>query len=367
MNSLINKLKFIFKEEGSLNLIIRLFRYLVYRIKRYIINSDNEKNNWQILKREMNIKRVFLIGNGPSLNKTPLHLLNDETTFCLNRFNLFFERISWRPDMYGISDDVVILDMLNEISNIKEEISYLFLPDIHPSSPIFVNYKKIINDHEKIYWFHPDKIGFSNNLPSLGLNKTITNVAIQILVFLGFKEIYLVGVDVDYITHDSAINLDQRHLKSNYNDDPNHFDSRYFGSGRKYHIPRMDETMQKYKEAKFFCDSYGVKVYNATIGGKLEIFPRVDFRSIFNIDAVEELNLILNVIGKDSGGNNNFSQAIPKAIKISNINELNSNSHYTIMPFSLGYNYLRQLLPTHLPLGPYNNEYLFINRYYKIK
>ena len=107
-------------------------------------------------------KRVFLIGNGPSLNKTPLHLLENEITFCMNRFNLMFERLSWKPNMYGVSDDVVILDMLDEITNIKKDVEYFFLPDIHPSSPISINYKNIIKDHKKIYWFHPDQIGFSD-------------------------------------------------------------------------------------------------------------------------------------------------------------------------------------------------------------
>jgi len=32
---------------------------------------------------------------------------------------------------------------------------------------------------------------------------------------------------------------------------------------------------------KRHCDSRGIQVYNATRGGKLEVFPRVDFDTLF--------------------------------------------------------------------------------------
>ena len=53
--------------------------------------------SWSHLKNKYKNKRVFLIGNGPSLKKTPLHFLKNEYTIVFNRFNLFFERINWIP------------------------------------------------------------------------------------------------------------------------------------------------------------------------------------------------------------------------------------------------------------------------------
>jgi len=257
---------------------------------------------------------------------------------------------------------VVILDMLEEIRTIKNEVKYFFLPDIHPSSPVYVNYKNIIQDHDKIYWFHPDKIGFSSKLPSLGINKTVANVAIQILVYLGFKEIYLVGIDLDYKTHETADDLDNRHLESNLNDDPNHFDPRYFGTGRKYHIPRMKETFDKFKEAKQFCDKHDVQIYNATIGGKLEIFPRVKFRSIFNISLEHELDLLLRVLNLSNNGYKSFGEAFPTANKISKNDDWDMGSDFIITPFETGFDFIPKHVLTYLPLGPFNDEYIFIKR-----
>ena len=36
-----------------------------------------------------------------------------------------------------------------------------------------------------------------------------------------------------------------------------------------------------YEQSRRVCDSLGVQVLNATVGGKLEVFPRVDYRSLF--------------------------------------------------------------------------------------
>jgi hypothetical protein len=36
-----------------------------------------------------------------------------------------------------------------------------------------------------------------------------------------------------------------------------------------------------YEKAKEVCDALGIKVFNATVGGKLEVFPRVNYKDLF--------------------------------------------------------------------------------------
>ena len=238
----------------------------------------------------------------------------------------------------------------------------MFLPDIHPSAPINTNYKRLIEDTDSMHWIHLDKIGFSTKLPSIGINKTVTNVALQILVYLGFREIYLVGVDLDYNNIKSAVNVDGRTLIATQNDDANHFDPRYFSGGRKYHIPRMDETIEKFNDAKKFCDLNGVKVYNATIGGKLEVFPRVDFRDLFDMQINEELNLILHISGKENMNVENLNDAFPTAVRINSKEEWENDSQYTIVPIELGTELVSSHIISHIVLGPIGSEYIFIKR-----
>ncbi len=361
-NNSLSKIKYILVEEGLINLIRRIARYLAYRIKRLSKSSQNDIKKWEVLKSKTTGKRAFFIGGGPSLNKTPLHLLENEATLCANRFNLMFDRLNWRPSMYTVADDVVMLDMIDELDEIKDDVEALFLPDIHPSAPISVNYQKLIGNSENIYWYHLDKMVFSNELPSIGLNKTVTNVAIQILVYLGYKEIYLLGIDHDYGAHDKVSNLDNRHLESTVDNDPNHFDPRYFGSGRKYHIPRLDETLEKYKEAKIFAEKNGVTIFNATVGGKLEVFERVDLKSLFAYSLESELDLIMNVLGLNNAGHEQFIDAFPSAIKISREDQWDETAKEIIVPAEIGFKLIPKYVLTYLPLGPFNNEYLFVKR-----
>jgi hypothetical protein len=44
----------------------------------------------------------------------------------------------------------------------------------------------------------------------------------------------------------------------------------------------VDKTTKAYQSAKAYADAHGIKVYNATRGGKLEVFERVDFDSLFD-------------------------------------------------------------------------------------
>ena len=45
--------------------------------------------------------------------------------------------------------------------------------------------------------------------------------------------------------------------------------------------PDMAYTFSAYEVAKENAEKKGIKIYNATRGGKLEVFERVDFDSLF--------------------------------------------------------------------------------------
>jgi hypothetical protein len=92
---------------------------------------------------------------------------------------------------------------------------------------------------------------------------------IQFAAYMGFKEIYLIGVDCNYSKDNSTISADS------------YFDKRLFNSGRQYAAPEVDTNMLAFARAKEVCDKEGIHIYNATRGGKLEIFPRIDLDTLF--------------------------------------------------------------------------------------
>ena len=74
-------------------------------------------------------ERIFVMGNGPSLNKMDLSLLEGDNVFALNRCSLLFDRIKWRPKFYCAFDLTVIPDNLDEFNDLK--IEYKFFSTKH--------------------------------------------------------------------------------------------------------------------------------------------------------------------------------------------------------------------------------------------
>ena len=63
-------------------------------------------------------------------------------------------------------------------------------------------------------------------------------------------------------------------------DDPNHFHPDYFGKGKKWHDPQLDQVRTCYEYAKNVFEEHGRRIYNASKGGKLEVFPRVEYDTL---------------------------------------------------------------------------------------
>ena len=70
-------------------------------------------------------------------------------------------------------------------------------------------------------------------------------------------------------------------------DDPNHFHKDYFGKGKTWKDPKLDRVGMNYVQAKTAYEAVGRKIYNATIGGKLEIFDRVDYNDLLQKDKID--------------------------------------------------------------------------------
>jgi hypothetical protein len=166
------------------------------------------------------------------------------------------------------------------------QVDYAFFPDIHPSN---VEFNALIDSKDNVYWLEVDKPGFHDKLPQCGINKTVANAGIQIGIFLGFKRIVLLGIDVDFGNH-SVIKLNSRNWVSNEHD-TNHFDPHYFGHGRKFHDPTTSLMIEKFGEARVFAESRGVEIVNGSDYGQLHVFERKSLATLlpFSFQEQEEL------------------------------------------------------------------------------
>jgi len=213
-------------------------------------------------------QRCFIIGNGPSLRKTDLSLLRHETTFGLNRIYLLFDEIGFATTYHVAVNRLVLEQTTGEISNL--------------SIPSFISWKS-----RDLIEFHPNMIflravyrygpSFFNDIADgIWEGMTVTYVAMQIAYYMGFEKVILIGVDHNFETkgkpHTTVVSP---------GDDPNHFSPHYFGKGFRWQLPDLETSELAYRIADYQFRSSGREIVDATIGGKLEVFPKVDYASLF--------------------------------------------------------------------------------------
>ncbi len=254
---------------------MRLERTLRYRLaSKSIILTDNEKR-LSDLKNAYLGKRAFIIGNGPSLNQCDLTLLKDEVTFGVN--SIFLNESGFCPTYYVVEDVFVAEDRAEQINAYSGPTKF------------FGNYLRYcLDDAEDTIWLnvifryddYPNFPYFSKNaLRKVWTGGTVTYLCLQLAYYMGFDEIYLIGFDHLYqIPSDSEVDGTAIVSRSA---DPNHFDPNYFGKGYRWHDPRVDRMEQSYQKARKFFKADGRKIYNATVGGNLNVFERVDYYSLF--------------------------------------------------------------------------------------
>ena len=335
------------------------------RIQAQRLRSEYHAENcrkWALLENRYAGKRAFLIGNGPSLNRTPLHLLESEHTICFNRFNLMFERLSWRPTMYMNVDPLVATDMAAEIDQIVPQVEHAFLPDHHYDLSGY--FRGQVQDRENIYWLYEAPMGPFHRPPRFSAAGSVASAGLQVLVYMGFDPIYLIGVDLNYRIHETAVEDDVGGIVSTADDDPNHFDPRYFGTGRNYHQP--DAAVVRFQadtwaRLKRQTDRMGKRIVNAGVGGALDLFRRVDLRELLAPSRVAERAAIDRAVRRITGGMA-LEEVLARARTISGAQEWNSEEAIVVADQSTGLEVIKEALFSHVPVGPFEGLYLFIRR-----
>lgn len=213
-------------------------------------------------------KRCFIIGNGPSLKKTDLSLLKDEFTFGMNRIYLIFPELGFSTTYYLSINSLVIEQCAKEIASL--------------SLPRFLSWRSrnLISPSEGIIFLHTTYSGPKFALDArerLWEGATVTNVALQLAYHMGFEQVILIGVDHNFSTKGTP-----NTTITSTGDDPDHFDARYFGRGYRWQLPDLATSERGYRMARDAYAQSGRQILDATVEGKLNIFPKVPYLSFFS-------------------------------------------------------------------------------------
>lgn len=238
------------------------FRSRTINLFEYASNNEQYLNVElrKLKKRHLNGK-CFIIATGPSLRIEDLNILKTNNIFCFGVNSILKIEKEWIGDAYVAADSHFINSNLQCIKDYRCEY-------------------KFIGDSCQEYWeeengdsyrIHVAKAGteavdFSEEICQkvycgYGGSGTVTYICMQLAVYMGFTEIYLLGVDCNYVSGSR---------------------NNYFIAGEADNIDHKENFMLKaYEYAKNYADTHGIKIYNATRGGMLEVFERVDFDSLF--------------------------------------------------------------------------------------
>ena len=228
------------------------------------------------LKNSHKGEKCFVIGNGPSLTTEDLNRLQDSgiPTFAMNRVFKFFPQTKWRPTFY-ISEDILILkDTILDVEAIPSEITFI---------PVNLHwYENVDVKGAQYFWMDYNselKESFGLSLDCAHVVRcrgTVTSTCIQFAVYMGFTEIYLLGIDHNYSKF-----ID---MNGNVVEDKSVKD--YFIDN--YDTDIKDQVVHDMRAPTLaFCDIEQLsrklgtfRVFNTTRGGKLEVFERMSFDEV---------------------------------------------------------------------------------------
>jgi hypothetical protein len=244
------------------------------------------RSNKSLLNRHVG-ERCFILCNGPSVLEIDVKQLRGEIVLSVSNGYQ-------HPDFLEIQPKYHFVPAITH-STLPLEKTIVWFKEMHQSigdAEIFLAWQEwsLVNDNKlfqsrEVNYLCMGKRQFSSNgqLPELyGVLPNVQSVPIMALMtalYMGFDHIYLIGVDHDWF------------VKNEYN----YFFDRQVGlvsdpdvssEGKVLTtlwdaLPIVENLWGQYRSIKYIAKKHGVTIYNATKGGMLDEFERVDFDLLF--------------------------------------------------------------------------------------
>jgi len=244
--------------------------YYVSRDERYKLYEKKIKKFHNIHKDD----RCFIVGCGPSINKTNIDLLENEIVIGVNTTYRLVNKNIINCKYFVVGDGRIWKEHYKNILSLD---TVLFLGGSTQKSPS-LDYLANKNNYEKIQncdvvlirsneliaknwkWKNKD---LSKGSPSC--HSIVPAGALPIAYYMGFKEVYLLGIDCDYT---GQTHFDKRKVSVDLN--------------RLLSPVFWEKAFKEFETIKKGFEEDGKKIYNATVGGKLEVFERKKLEEVIN-------------------------------------------------------------------------------------
>ncbi len=242
---------------------------------------------YSYLKKNKNLKnihqhkRIFIIGNSPSINQFDLKKLKNDIVIMVNRSFNHKDYENIKPNYHIIVDP--------KLANGKWPIEYLdIILKKNPSVTLLLNsnwyylekFKKFKN-MQNVYWVKNSSISlllnnYNNNL-STKFNSSggVVGVGLSASIYFGSKEIYFLGVELN-----GVINLLANKDSHFGGKDPDYENHTSFEWARDLNI--NSRGIRKMTRFCDLCTKNNIKLTNLTKTGLMDFIPRDNFDNFFN-------------------------------------------------------------------------------------
>lgn len=245
-----------------LTTLVRVSRPVRYRWDKISYRRSGQAERLRALKNQHFDQPMLVVGNGPSLNNTPLSKFTGVHAIGMNKISLLFPRTDWRPSYIVAVNGFVMKQHADFFrrTDLPLLISWKGRGDVPPESKSSPYYLLELSQRD-----------FSIAIDhGVGVGDTVTYTALQLAYYLGANPVILVGVDHSFSVTGPA----NKYVKAE-GPDLNHFDESYFEKGSVWGLPNLPESELAYHRAKAAFEQEGREILDATVGGKLDVFPKV--------------------------------------------------------------------------------------------
>lgn len=259
---------------------------LNYEIKRLVRKNTAFKNKYEG-------QRCFLLGSAPSINIEDLTCLKNEIVFALNNFYVHpdFEVImdQSKPKFYVTApihspqtEEEWRLWFTDMEGHMPADTQIFFGLNSYEGNIKYVLEKYNLFKKHNINWYYTDG-NFGNYLKSTHIQmdkvvwsaSTVSTYALMIAIYMGFSEIYLLGIDQNYICmkHEN----DYRFYKSSSHQKDEHKRMNF------NNLETLRGTVNVLEEKKWLNEHcLETKIYNCSASSLIDIFPKVSLHRVIN-------------------------------------------------------------------------------------
>ncbi len=246
------------------------------------------KQNREFQKLHSDRKRCFVIGNGPSLKTQDLKPLSNELVIVANSFFQHPDHRHIAPKYYCVGDRQFIAGHSNSVAWLRElesalpDTTLFVLPEARftfAKHGLFKHHRVRHIDHVRVAR-NPEQVRIDLTLPLNVGYSTGTAFSIPLALYMGFREIYLVGFDANWL---ADVNKGAIHFYETNKYFP-HFDhTASEGAEMEMQLSSIQCEFASHRLLRDCAKLMGSQIFNATNGGWLDMYPRVRYESLFNL------------------------------------------------------------------------------------